>query len=134
MKEFVIYTQLGFVFSKVQSGIRFSNNTDNCTFESMEEASQFIQSRILERYSPLILSFGNEKGDRKAKSGYVIETDKGLVGRVNNKVVYVQTLDNAYLFEYENTARLISIVWELCKEGKESLPTKKSRLYYIAEQ
>ena len=129
MNKFIIYTDFGFVSAKVQSGISFSNNiSDDCAFESIEKAAEFIQSKNLEKYSPSILSFVYRKGDCKAKSGYVIQTDKGLVGFVNNKVVYVQSLDNAYLFEDENTARVLSVVWGLCTSAKQC------RFYYIEEK
>jgi hypothetical protein len=135
MNGFLIYTDLGFVSAKLHSNICFSNNiSDDCTFESMEKATEFIKSKSLEKYSPSILSFvctkgdSGDSGDSKAKSGYVIETDNGLVGFVNNKVVYVHNLGNAYLFEDENTARVISVVWEL------STSAKQCKLYYIEEK
>ena len=129
MNGFIIYTDFGFVSAKVQSGISFINNiSDDCTFESIEKATEFIQSKSLEKYSPSILSFVHRKGGCKAKSGYVIETDKGLIGFVNNKVVYARSLDNAYLFEDENTARVLSVVWGLCTSAKQC------RFYYIEEK
>lgn len=129
MNRFVIITELGIVSSRGEGSICFSNNiSDHCTFDSMEKVTEFIKSKSLERYSPSILSFVHRKGDCKRKSGYAIETDKGLVGFVNNKVVYVQFLGDAYLFEDENTAKVISVVWGLCTSAKQC------RFYYIEEK
>ena len=130
MNRFVIYTQLGFVSAKAESSICFSNNiSDDCIFECIEKVTEFIKSKGLEKYSPSILSYVCTKGDCKPKSGYVIETDKGLVGLVNHKIIYVQTLDNAYLFEDENTARLISVRVRGLHASAE-----QCRFYYIEQK